>query len=79
VKDLDVDVSFSWHGNNGDLQMIAGGEDEKIHFTNLIYDDYLYTFTLKWPSVIPPDADDNCLCLGTLIIPIMDLHGTLKI
>jgi hypothetical protein len=52
--------------------MIAGGEDEKIHFTNLIYDDYLYTFTLKWPSVIPPDADDICLCLGKLSLEVLN-------
>jgi hypothetical protein len=75
VDDLDVDVSFSWHGSNGDLQMIAGGEDEKIHFTNLIYNDHLYTFTLKWPGVVPPTADDNCVCLGKL--PLEVLNGCL--
>ena len=72
VKDLGIDVSFSWHGNNGDLQMTAGGEDETIHFTNLIYDGYLYTYTLKWPGVIPPLEDDNCLCLGKLTREVLN-------
>ena len=72
VPDLDVDVSFSWHGNNGDLQMIAGGEDERIHFTNLIYEDYLYTYTLKWPGVVPPRPDDDCICLGKLPLKVLN-------
>jgi hypothetical protein len=75
VKDLGIDVPFSWHGNNGNLQMTAGGDDYAIHFTNLIYDDFLYTYTSKWPGVIPPLADDNCLCLGKL--PLEVLNGCL--
>jgi hypothetical protein len=72
VKDLGVDVPFSWHGNNGDLQMIAGGEEHPIHFTNLIYDDHLYTLTYKWPDVIPPLPDNDCICIGRL--PLEELN-----
>jgi hypothetical protein len=46
-----VEVPFTWHGNDGNLQMIAGGESSPIHFTNLIYDGTLYTLTYKWPGV----------------------------
>lgn len=51
VPDLDVDVPFTWNGRDGDFQMIAGGEDEVIHFTNLIYEGELYTLTYDWPDV----------------------------
>jgi hypothetical protein len=51
VPDLDVVVPFTWHGNNGNMQMIAGGEDEPIHFTNLIDDGALYTLTYTWPGI----------------------------
>lgn len=51
VPDLDVDVPFTWEGADGDFQMIAGGEDEPIHFTNLVHDGHLYTLTYEWPDV----------------------------
>ena len=51
VPDLDVDVPFTWHGDGGNSQMIAGGEGEPIHFTNLIFDGQLYTLTYEWPDV----------------------------
>ena len=51
VPDLGVEVPFTWNGNDGNLQMIAGGESSPIHFTNLIYDGTLYTLTYKWPDV----------------------------
>ena len=51
VPDLDLDVPFTWHGDGGNSQMIAGGEDEPIHFTNLIYDGALYTLTYEWPGI----------------------------
>lgn len=51
VPDLDLEVPFTWHGNGGDFQMIAGGEDQPIHFTNLIYEGQLYTYTYKWPGI----------------------------
>jgi len=38
--------------------MIAGSERDPIYFTNLIYDDHLYTYTYKWPGLqeefLPP-------------------------
>jgi len=46
-----MEVPFSWHGSAGNLQMIAGGEDHPIHFTNLIYDGVLYTLTYTWPGI----------------------------
>lgn len=51
VPDLAVDVPFTWHGNAGNMQMIAGGESYPIHFTNFIYDGVLYTLTYKWPDI----------------------------
>ena len=44
---MGVELPFSWHGNAGNVQMIAGGENHPIHFTNLIYDGLLYTLTYK--------------------------------
>ncbi|HEY8216371.1 MAG TPA: hypothetical protein VIH82_04495, partial [Acidimicrobiia bacterium] len=51
VPDLDVDVPFTWHGDGGNIQMIAGGDKYPIHFTNLIHDGVLYTLTYKWPGI----------------------------
>jgi hypothetical protein len=51
VRDLDVDVPFTWEGSGGDSQMIAGGEQYPIHFTNIISGGYLYTLTYKWPGI----------------------------
>ena len=51
VRDLGVSVPFSWDGRNGDSQMIAGGPQYPIWFTNLIYRGTLYTLTYKWPGV----------------------------
>ena len=51
VPDLGLELPFSWHGNAGNLQMIAGGENHPIHFTNLVYDGVLYTLTYKWPGI----------------------------
>jgi hypothetical protein len=67
VKDLvpPVDVPFTWQGNNGSGQMTAGGYNYPVYFTNLIYNNKLYTKTYKWPGVIPP-APDKCVCLGGL-------------
>jgi len=67
VSDLDVDVPFSWQGNDGNGQMIAGGEQDPIYFTNLLWNDKLYTKTYKWPSTVPP-ASDECVCLGTFTL-----------
>lgn len=51
VPDLDVNVPFTWDGRDGNMQMTAGGENETIHFTNLIVDGQLYTLTYKWPKI----------------------------
>jgi hypothetical protein len=71
VKDLGFDVSFSWQGKDGDMQMIAGSEDEAIHFTNLIYHDQLYTLTYKWDQIVPPEPV-KCVCLGELSLPMLN-------
>lgn len=54
VRDLGVNVPFTWEGRGGDSQMVAGGPQYPIWFTNLIYQNNLYTLTYKWPNV-PPD------------------------
>lgn len=51
VPDLDVEVPFTWVGRDGEFQMVAGGEDEPIHFTNIVADGYLYTLTYTWPGI----------------------------
>jgi hypothetical protein len=51
VPDLDIDVPFTWTGHDGNMQMIAGSEDDPIYFTNLIFDGVLYTLTYKWPGI----------------------------
>lgn len=51
VRDLGITVPFSWQGRNGDSQMIAGGPQYPIWFTNLIFHDTLYTLTYKWPGL----------------------------
>jgi hypothetical protein len=73
VRDLGIDVPFSWHGNDGDMQMIAGSEADAIHFTNLIYDGQLYTLTYKWPETVPPLPSNDCVCLGGLTLEELNL------
>ncbi|WP_141743625.1 hypothetical protein [Streptomyces abyssalis] len=51
VRDLGITVPFTWEGRNGDSQMIAGGPQYPIWFTNLIYRNNLYTLTYKWPNL----------------------------
>ncbi|MFD5507129.1 hypothetical protein ACFWIB_05055 [Streptomyces sp. NPDC127051] len=51
VEDLDITVPFTWEGRDGDSQMVAGGPQYPIWFTNLIYHDTLYTLTYKWPGL----------------------------
>jgi hypothetical protein len=65
VSDLvpPVDVPFTLQGNDGNGQMTAGGEEDPIHFTNLLYDGELYTKTYQWPCSVPPESD-KCVCLG---------------
>ncbi|MGW4467424.1 hypothetical protein [Micromonospora sp. NPDC004704] len=59
VPDLGIDVPFTWQGKGGDSQMIAGGPEHPIWFTNLIYRNTLYTLTYKWPN-IPLDPPRPC-------------------
>jgi hypothetical protein len=59
VRDLGVDVPFTWQGRDGDSQMIAGGPQYPIWFTNLIYRNTLYTLTYKWPN-IPLNPNRRC-------------------
>jgi hypothetical protein len=49
-----ITVPFTFHGNNGNLQMIAGNENTPIYFTNLIYNGSLYTYTFRWPHLQAP-------------------------
>src|ERR1051326_7590181 len=35
VRDLGIDVPFTWEGRDGDSQMVAGGPGYPIWFTNL--------------------------------------------
>ncbi|MEU1630750.1 hypothetical protein ABZ746_36925 [Streptomyces sp. NPDC020096] len=51
VRDLGITVPFTWEGRNGDSQMVAGGPQYPIWFTNLIYHGTLYTLTYKWPGL----------------------------
>lgn len=51
VPDLEVEVPFTWNGNGGDFQMVAGGKAHPIFFTNVISDGELYTHTYKWPGI----------------------------
>ncbi|HEY3669734.1 MAG TPA: hypothetical protein VGN51_02285 [Acidimicrobiia bacterium] len=51
VKDLGVDVPFTWEGRDGDSQMIAGNEHSEIWFTNVISGGVLYTLTYNWPDI----------------------------
>jgi hypothetical protein len=67
VKDLGVDVPFTWHGNGGNLQMIAGGPTDPIEFTNILFDGRLYTITYRWKDTELPDPAP-CVCLGRLTL-----------
>ncbi len=74
VRDLGVDVPFTWHGQGGDLQMIAGGPSDPIYFTNILFDHWLYTITYKLPDTVPPSNPD-CVCIGRL--PLDTLNACL--
>lgn len=63
VRDLRVDVPFTWQGSRGNSQMIAGGPRYRIWFTNLIYRNTLYTVTYKWPN-IPLNPNRRCDKVG---------------
>jgi hypothetical protein len=75
VRDLGVDVPFTWQGSHGNSQMIAGGPRYRIWFTNLIYRNTLYTVTYKWPN-IPLNRHRRCDKVGTF--SRRDLNNGLK-
>jgi hypothetical protein len=50
---MGVNIPFTWHAKNGNVQMIAGSKKDPIYFTNLIYKDHLFTYTYKWPGLQP--------------------------
>jgi hypothetical protein len=74
---LGIDVPFTWVGNNGDVQMIAGSEDDPIFFTNFIYQNHLYTYTYKWPCLQAPFLPplESCAPLGEFTLE--DLNAIL--
>jgi hypothetical protein len=49
-----ITVPMSWQGNNGNIQITAGNGDTPIYFTNLIYNNQLFTYTYKWPHLQAP-------------------------
>lgn len=49
-----ITVPFKWQANDGNIQMTAGNDNTAIYFTNLIFENALYTYTLKWPHLQPP-------------------------
>jgi hypothetical protein len=72
VRDLGVDVPFTWHGKDGNVQMIAGSETDPIHFTNVLFDGWLYTLTYKWPDTVPPPSRPECVCIGRLSLAALN-------
>lgn len=64
VPDLGVEVPFTWHGNDGDFQMTAGGDTHPIHFTNLVHEGELFTLTYEWPGI----PRQRCSHVGALTI-----------
>jgi hypothetical protein len=74
VRDLGVDVPFTWEGRDGDSQMIAGGPGQRIWFTNVIYRDTLYTLTYRWPG-IPRRPPQPCHKVGAFSLD--DLNNRL--
>lgn len=75
--ELGIDVPFTWCGNNGDVQMIAGGENDPIHFTNFIYQGYLYTYTYKWPGLQPEFLPPLESCAPLFKFTLEDLNALL--
>jgi len=70
-----VDVPFTWNGKDGNLQMIAGSEDHPIYFTNLIFDNHLYTYTYKWPGLQPEFLPPLEPCEPLLEFSLHDLNA----
>jgi hypothetical protein len=70
VRDLGITVPFTWEGRNGDSQMIAGGPQYPIWFTNLIYRNTLYTLTYKWPGL----TEHPCSQIGFFNLHMLNLR-----
>ena len=68
VPDLGIEVPFSWVGNNGDVQMTAGLPGLPVYFTNLIFQQQLYTYTYAWPGLQPEFLPPLEAC--TLLFPL---------
>ncbi|MDQ0415973.1 hypothetical protein J2Z48_000131 [Croceifilum oryzae] len=75
VPDLKINVPFTWHANNGNVQMIAGSEHHRIHFTNLIYNHHLYTYTYKWPGLQPEFLPPLESCAPLFQFSLRDLNA----
>lgn len=74
---LGIDVPFTWEGVDGDVQMIAGGENYPIYFTNFIYQNHLYTYTYKWPGLQPEFLPPLEPCEPLLEFSLEDLNAIL--
>lgn len=74
VSDLGINVPFTWHGNDGDIQMIAGSEADPIFFTNLIFNNHLYTYTYKWPGLQPEFLPPLERCVPLIEFSLEDLN-----
>lgn len=72
VRDLNVDVHFTWNGRDGNSQVIAGSWAEPIYFTNIIYNGQLYTLTYKWPTPIPGPGE--CTRVGGFTREALNLY-----
>lgn len=75
--ELGINVPFTWVGNNGDVQMIAGGENYPIYFTNFIYQNHLYTYTYKWPELQPEFLPPLESCAPVSEFTLEDLNALL--
>lgn len=71
---IGVDVPLIWNGNNGNVQMIAGSENDPIFFTNLIFNGKLYTYTYKWPCLQPEFLPPLEPCRPLLDFTLEDLN-----
>lgn len=53
--------------------MIAGGATAPIHFTNILFDDRLYTLTYRWPDTVQPPPEPADL-VGVSQKPLNELE-----
>lgn len=74
---MGINVPFTWHGNDGNIQMIAGSEKHPIYFTNLIYNNHLYTYTYKWPGLQPEFLPPLEPCKPLIEFSLEDLNAFL--